>query len=378
MDEFEMEMQQPEETPEKQTLVKRKNKKKMTRFGVIAFLICLCLLISNIGGCRKSTVEDLYVFENASNYQIMEYDGKVVTVGYDGIKFLNVDGSESTAAQVHMSSPHVSVAGDMILLYDKGNNNLTVFDGVNKKYSYECDQIIKSAIVNKNGYVVLITDEIAYNSRVTVLDDKGTEVYIWKIGDEYIVDADISPDNKRLVAATISTATGTVVENIVFVDINKAEETGRAQSDGTMPLQVKFAESGNAVVMSDTKLASYDYKAKKKWENSFDNNLLDYFTMDEDGNTVIALRGIKNNTVVRTYTKNGSNSGEYITETHVLHMGINQKYIAICEKNKVSLINFSGKLISEVEFKKEMRDVSVISDDKVIILCEDSIQLLRI
>lgn len=256
MDEFEMEMQQPEETPEKQTLVKRKNKKKMTRFGVIAFLICLCLLISNIGGCRKSTVEDLYVFENASNYQIMEYDGKVVTVGYDGIKFLNVDGSESTAAQVHMSSPHVSVAGDMILLYDKGNNNLTVFDGVNKKYSYECDQIIKSAIVNKNGYVVLITDEIAYNSRVTVLDDKGTEVYIWKIGDEYIVDADISPDNKRLVAATISTATGTVVENIVFVDINKAEETGRAQSDGTMPLQVKFAESGNAVVMSDTKLAS--------------------------------------------------------------------------------------------------------------------------
>ena len=371
MEEFEKDVQQQEQT------LRQNKKKSITKFGIAALVICFCLLLSNIGGCGKSSMEDIYVFENASNHQIMEYNGKVMAVGYEGINFLNVDGTESTSAEIHMSSPHVNVDGNMILMYDKGSNKLTVFNGINKKYSYESDQLIKSARVNKNGFVVLITDEIAYNSRVTVLDDKGKEIYIWKIGDEYIVDADISPDNKRLVASTISTTTGTIVENIIFVDINKAEETGRSATEGSMPLQVKFAESGNALVISDTRLASYDYKAKMKWENSFENNLLDYFTMDNSGNTVVALRGIKNNTVIRTFTKNGSNSGEYTTETQITHIDVNQKYIALCEKNKVSLINFSCKLLGETEIKMEIEDVAVISDNKAVILCNDSIQLIR-
>lgn len=372
MEEYENNLQQ-----ESMSKKYRQNKKSMTRFGIIAFLICLCLLLSNIGGCGKSSVEDMYTFDNTSNYQITEYDGKVMSVGYDGIRFLNVDGSESTFTEIHMSSPHVKIAGNMILLYDKGGKNLTVFNGANKRYSYESDKLIRSACVNKNGYVVLITDEIAYNSRVTVLDDKGKEAYIWKIGDEYIVDADISPDNKRLVAATISTTTGSVMENVVFVDINKAEETGRAANEGSMPLQVKFTESGTAVAVSDTGIACYDHKAKKRWGNSFENNLLDYFVLDENGNTVVALRGIKNNNVIRTYTKNGSNSGEYTTETHISHIDLNQKHIAVCEKSKVSLINFSGKLIFETDFQKEIRDVSAVGDDKIVILCDDSIQLLK-
>ncbi len=377
MDEFERDIQQNEDLPEKQSAINRKNKKAMTRFGIIAFLICFCLLLSNIGGCGKSTVEDVYVFENASNYQIKEHNGKIMAVGYDGIKFLNVDGTESSSVEIHTSSPHINVSGSMILLYDKGGKRLTVFDGANKRYSYESDRLIKSAKVNKNGYVVLITDEIAYNSRVTVVDSKGKEAYIWKIGDEYIVDADISPDNKRLVAATISTTTGALVEKIVIVDVNKADETGRAAEDGDMPLQVEFSENGNAVVVSDTKIASYDYKAKKKWENSFENNLLDYVIVDDGGNSVVALRGIKNNTVIRTYTKNGSNSGEYTTKTQVLRMDINNKNIAVCEKGKISLINFSGKLIFETDFHKEVQDVSALSDDKIVVLCDDSIQLLK-
>ncbi|MEE1043653.1 MAG: DUF5711 family protein, partial [Clostridia bacterium] len=302
----------------------------------------------------------------------------LITVSYDGINFISVSGEKSEGIVNHMSNPHINIAGNMILMYDKNNNNLAVYEGTKQKYSYECDRPIKNAKINKNGYVVLISDEIAYNSRVTVLNNKGEVAYIWKIGDQYIVDIDISNDNRKLVAATISTETGVIVENIVFVDINKAKETGHIQNQGDMPISVEFADSGNAIVMSDNKLSAYNDKAERKWSNSFENTLPESFVIDSAGNTVVALKGIKNNTVIKTYTKNGSVSGEYTTETQVLYMDVNQKHIALCEGTKVSVINYSGKLVSSSEIKKEVSDIAVIGNDKVVLLCEDCIQLLEI
>lgn len=356
---------------------KRRRLRKFVKYGLILLLLCLGLVIYNFHGCNKQSVENIYVFESDSNYQISEYDGNILTLSYDGVKIIRPNGKQKAALEYNMANPHMNISGDMILLYDKDNTKLTVYDGTKKKYSYECDKKIKSAKVNKNGYAVLVSDETGYNSRVTVLDDKGAVAYIWKIGNEYIVDADISPDNKKIVAATITTNTGQIVENVIFVDIEKAAETGRGTSTGIMPLQVKFVGNGNALVLSDTKLCGYDTKAKKIWQNDFENSLLDTFSIDEDGNIVVSLRGIKNNSIIRMYTKNGKKTGEFVTETQAMHVDLNSKYVAFCEKGKVSMIDYSGKLISSAEIKKEVRDISVISDSKIILLCGDCIQLIR-
>lgn len=365
------------ELPPKRNPQKRKPT-KFAKYGLVLIVLCVGLAIYNIRGCNRKIIENVYTFEGYSNYQIKEYRGDILTLSYDGVKIIRPNGKQKATLEYNMSNPHININGDMILLYDKGSNKLSVYDGTKKKYSYECDQKIKSAKVNKNGYTVLISDETGYNSRITVLDDKGSLAYIWKIGDEYIVDADISPDNKKIVAATITTNTGQIVENIIFVDIDDAKEKGRATSKGIMPLQVEFVENGNALVMSDSKLCGYDTNARKKWEGDFESSLLDKFSIDENGNTVVALRGIKNNSVIRMYTKNGKKTGEYTTETQAIHVDMNDKQIAVCEKGKVSLINYSGKYISGMEIKKEVKDISVISNNKVIMLCDDCIQLLRL
>ncbi len=355
-----------------------KGKKDVLKIVAIILVIGILLIVCNIKGCQKTDVENIYTFENNSNYQIREYNGKLITVSYDGIGFISVSGEQSSWVKNHMSNPHVNISGNMILLYDKNNKTLAVYDGNKQKYTYECDRTIKSAKVNKNGYVVLITDEVAYNSRVTVLNNKGEVAYIWKIGDQYIVDADISSDNKKLVAASISTDTGVIVENIVFVDINKAEETGRYQNEGDMPMAVEFADSGYVIVVSDNKLCAYNNKAERKWINTFENNLPESFVIDDSGNTVVALKGIKNNSVIRAFTKNGSLAGEYTTETQAVHIALYEKHIALCEDTKVSVINYSGKLISSADIKKDVRDIAVVGNDNIVLLCDDCIQLLKI
>ncbi len=347
-------------------------------FGICAFVICVFLLLYNLSGCSKNPAESIYDFENDSNYQIDEYNGKIFALSYEGIRFLNFNGEQTDYVEMHMASPHYNISENMILLYDKGDKKLSVYDSINKKYSYECDQPIKSAKVNKNGYAVLISDEVAYNSKVLVLDNSGKPAYIWKIGNEYIVDVDIAPDNKSLVAVTISTDTGVIVQNVVMVDIKAAKEIGRTKIEGDMPVSVGFVESGGAVVVSDTGLGMFDSKARKKWNVSFESNILQSFKIDSNGNTVVALKGIKNNTIIRTYTKSGGKAGEYVTDTKVSHIDVNQRNIAVCEESSVSVINYSGKVLETTEIKKKVRGISLAGNDKVLVLCDDCIQLIRI
>jgi hypothetical protein len=188
---------------------------------------------------------------------------------------------------------------------------------------------------------------------------------------------DISPDGKKIVAATITTETGHVVQNVVMIDIENAKELGRSIVEDIMPLRVKFTDKASAVVISDDRICGYDTNAKIKWEDSFENRLLNSYAIDEEGNSVVVLSGIKNNSVIRLYTSSGKNSGEYTTATKVSLVDLNSKYVAVCEYNKISLVDYSGKVVSELEIKKEVLNVSVISNDKVVILCKDSIQLLR-
>ena len=352
--------------------------KAMIILGILALAICVFLLLYNLSGCSEISAENLYKFENDFNYQIDEFHGKIFTLGYEGVKLLNFNGQQTDYIESHMSSPHYNISGNMILLYDKGDKKLSVYEGVNKKYSYECDQPIKNAKVNKNGYTVLTSDEVGYNSKVLVLDSKGQLIYIWKIGNEYIVDMDIAPDNKSLVAVTISTDTGVIVKNVVLIDIKAAVETGRAKVEGDMPISVKYTDSGSSIVVSDTGLKLYDSKAREKWNVSFENNILQSFKVDSNGNTIVALKGIKNNTIIRSYTKNGSKAGEYITDTKVSFIDVNQRNIAICEESAVSVINYSGKVISTTEIKKKVRGICLAGTDKVLILCDDCIQLIRI
>ena len=387
MDEFEKDVEFEEndtpKTPQKK-LVKGSGKshkkikiRKIAKYVLIFLLICVALVVYKMAGCHKKSVENMYTFESDSNYQIADYNGKALVLSYDGAKIIKLDGTQTETIEYHMANPHMNLCGDMILLYDKDNRKLAVYKGTDKVYSYDCERKIKSAKVNKDGCVVLVTDESGYNYNVTVLDSKGKEQYIWKIGDEYLIDADISPDGKKLVAATITTTTGQIVQNVVMIDIVKAVETGRTTTEGVMPLGVEFAENGSAVVVSDDRISGYNTKAEKKWEESFENRILDYFKIDEDGSTVVALRGIQNNSVIRAYTKGGKNSGEYVTDTKAQCIDLNSKYIAICEENKVSFVDYSGKQISEMEIKKAVIGISVVSNDKVIVLCNDCIQLFR-
>ena len=359
-----------------ETRKRKKARNNIIKLVVVILVLVVAAVIVNVGGCARHEVREIYKNESNYNYQIKSVGNDILAVNYDGAKLISVNGEEKGTIENHTSNPHVDICGNYVLMYDKGGNTVSLYNGEKKNFTYECDQVVKKAKVNKNGYVVIVSDEVGYNSRISVLSNKGIVQYIWKIGDVYIIDADISPDSRRVAVAAISTDTGVIVENIIFADINKEEEISRVKNEGSMPLYVSYTDSGSSVVVSDDRLCGYNSSGEQKWDVSYENRLLNSFEVDQKGNTVLALAGIKNNTVLEMYTKNGHKSGEYVTETKVKSLHLKDKYIAVCEPAQVSVINYSGRLLENIDTQKEYTDILITDRRNVILMSTGGIERL--
>lgn len=351
-------------------------KKNIIKVAIVVVILIIAMVIYNVVGCTRRDITTLTDIETKSNLQIKNFNDHILLLGYDGAKVMSVSGQQMGQIDNPMQNPHADIRGNYMVMYDKGGKNVALYKGVHRCFSYESQQTIKKAKVNKDGDVLLITDEVGYNFGISVLSPKGVVEYIWKIGDVYIIDADISPDGKKIGAAAISTDTGAVQETIIFADIVKEEETARVVTGDSVPIAIKFADSGSAIVVSDNKVGGYLTNGVAKWNKGYGNRLLDAFEIDESGNTVLAFRGIQNNTGIEMYTKNGSITGDYYSESEVRALSVNGKHIAVYEEGKVSLINYSGKETSSVETKKEYNDILITESKDVVLVGENSIDLL--
>ncbi|MBR0278129.1 MAG: hypothetical protein IJQ50_06695 [Clostridia bacterium] len=357
------------------TDIKRKKTTYAIAAFVIIFVVVLVIFFSSI--FSNHTIKNIFTAESGKNYKMVNYNKNIAVVDYDGANVIDSSGEIKYKIEYHMGTPRMDISDKYMLLYDKGGRSYSLYKNGEEIYKNTSDMTINFAKTNKNGYVILTTDETGYNSRVSVISPAGKTEYIWKIGDGYLVDIDISPNNKNIAAAIITTDSGLINENIVFVNTDKEIETNRVSSEGSMPISIDYSDSGMVTVVSDNRLCGYSSAGELKWTVSYESKLLNMFDVDKSGNVVLALSGIKNNTIIETYTKNGRKSGEYTTDSAITSINVNGKYIIFTEKNKASVMNYYGKVLNSHEFTREYKDSVILDKNEIVLLRNDGIDLLK-
>ena len=107
--------------------------------------------------------------------------------------------------QVKMSQPVITTCGPYAVAYDVGGNDLYVIQNKEIVQTYSsaqgCDLL--SARVNENGYLAVVEQASGYKASVKVFDDNKQLLLTENVSSEYVMDAILSPDNKRLAVVTI-------------------------------------------------------------------------------------------------------------------------------------------------------------------------------
>lgn len=214
-----------------------------------------------------------FAYENGSVQSFALMGKRLAIASSSGLQLLDEDGKTLSRQVFSMDNPCVCAGGDSCLFYDVGGTALRAFFGAEECIEMDTKNAIIAANVNSAGYFAVTTEESGYKGSVTVYDSSGKAIYKWYSGSGFVLDAVVTPDNKRLAVLCVE-GSGSIVH---FFKLTDEDEYSSAAMPSELCFEMGCSDNGSIYVLSDEALHFLDKNGSE--DNSFrfeDNYLLDY------------------------------------------------------------------------------------------------------
>jgi len=260
--------------------------------------------------------------------------------------------------------PVVKTRGAYTLVYYTESGEAAV---IHKKKSMPvaADGVVLLGEINQDGYFLLVTREKGFKAQITVYSPEAEVLYRWHSADTYVVDADISFDNRSIAVATTDFSKGTVSGGLMLFNFTQEKPYAGLVLEGNMVLDVCFTGRDELLLVGDTACAEFNLQGEKKWEYSYEGKGLTTFDVEQD-NIVLALHegdAARADHVIQIVT-NGKRKGEYTCSGNVKVTDAVNGDILLVQDRKLILISERGNEIHSVNLNRDIKNAVLFADRK--------------
>ena len=149
-------------------------------------------------------------------------DSGIILLNETTLYIYNTSGTEVYSNLHRMGNPQVQTSGTMMLNYDRGSKTYAAYSRNNLFYNGSTDEAIRCGAISQNGCIAIATQTENAQTRVTVLDSRQREQYVWKT--DNVVTALAMSDNGSAVAIASSYAQAGELKNVLTVLKNGQEQ----------------------------------------------------------------------------------------------------------------------------------------------------------
>ena len=360
---------------------KRKNR-KMFNITIITLLILVVLIIIAlyIGNRNVRTFMDRYILrkeiteENANTLVIdtenlsliYAYDKNLVTYTDGNIIFYNSSGKEDGKIEMTLSKPIADSQKEYLALGDYGSQKICLIKSNNLIWQKDIEGKVSKISVNEKGYVAVSITGTTHESIVMLYNSKG-ELLFSKYLSTYVMETEISQDNKYIAIAEIDNSGVSPTTKIEIISIETAMKNPENATINTYQAGANEMVTGLKYQKKNKLLCSFDSyilrmtlaNTEKIYENT---NLTAYVDINLDKGF---LRVDKEESSVfkSDYRLKINNTNEkektYIIEGSIKDVLDTGKIIALNLGKEVQFINNNGRLIKKYISSKEIKNVII-------------------
>jgi len=211
------------------------NKKKIIILILIFFLLILGSVFTIL--YKKNTsirhFFDEYIFrknitENTlpkipiENNVSFSYKNFIVCLEKNSLSFYNKSATKISSLDMEISNPIFKSNDDFLCLAEKDGNKLCLISDKNILWQKTIEGNITNIAVNKNGFVAVSISDTTYTTICKMFNTEGVELFTTYLSKSYIVDFDISDNNKYLALAEANFSGISAESNIKIISIDKA------------------------------------------------------------------------------------------------------------------------------------------------------------
>lgn len=287
-------------------------------------------------------------------------DSHVAVVTSEAVRLFDKSGEQVQSAEAGLSAPMLDTAGKYVLAAERGGRTVMLLEGTKIAYTVRLESNIVSAKVNASGRALVITKGTLHKNEVYVLDQRGTELFKWNSGGLYVVDGDVSDNNRDIALSTVDANTPSVTAGIYLFNVGESKAFASNMIDGAIVSNVVY--SGSTIfAVGDSALYVYNSGGAKTGEVPYDDRPLLNFDVDgssavlafansEDG---VASRG----TVLETYNTRGEQTGRAVLDSELKFMDVLDGRVAVNDGADIGVYNLKGAKQFAVDMLRDISDI---------------------
>lgn len=207
-----------------------------------------------------------YVADGNNRFALLGED--LLVVNQNTLQLLSDDGTIRYSLSVSMTTPMVSVGGDVAAVCDVGGSSLYLLDetGTRREMTLSSGLRYYSARLNSAGWLAVTEEKNGYKASISVYNSSGELVFSFDSYDSYITDALVTEDCRSVVAVSLAPQDSVFSSTLLVYDLSEAVLTASCPIRDGLPMDITCT-GDELLALCDTRLAIADLEG---------NTILDY------------------------------------------------------------------------------------------------------
>lgn len=371
-----------------------KNKRKIIIFIIIGLLIILFAVLGTLYEKNELARNflDKYVFlkekhENnlpfisingAEEQNIYAFKENIYILKDNILKIYNKNGSEEETVEIPISNPIFQSNGDYLCIAEKNGKKLYVLNNKNILWQKDLENNISDIEINSNGYLAVSLTGTIYKTIIQIFDNKGKDLFTTFISSTYVVDMELSEDNKYLAIAEVNFSGIILQSNVKIISIDKAKSGDKDyvehkyfNKNGDLITNLKYQIKNELSCIFDNHI-----ELIKKDSNSTISNFENEDVLFVDVNNKI-IKIIKKQDKIYLQILNSSGTFKNYEVREPKSMYTSNETIALNLGSEVLFYNNSGWLIKKYYASQEINNI-VLCDGLAGIVYNQKIELISL
>ena len=176
---------------------------------------------------ESASSQDVFSYAADTANQFGQLGGGLLVVG-SGEIVLYAGGGAVYSVPMRMGSPQLSVGSKQAAVCDVGGGVLYLLDreGLRRELNTDRGLCYYSARLNSSDYLAVTRQKSGYKASVSVYNSGGKEIFHFDSSDNYISDAIVTEDCRRLAAVSLEAQNGAFVTRLLIYDLESAQLAG--------------------------------------------------------------------------------------------------------------------------------------------------------
>lgn len=375
---------------------KKLNKKKVITISVIGIVILLFAILGVLYEKNNQVRDflDRYIFlkekqednlpkiliNESSGMNVYAYKNKILILENNVLTMYNHSGNKETTLDVQISNPIFKSNGDYLCIAENGGNKVYVISNKNIVWQKDLENTILDVNINSSGYLAVSMSGTIHKTIIQTFNNKGTLLFRQFLSSTYVIDMEISPDNKYLAIAEVNLS-GIIIqsnvkiisiENVASEDINSMMVYSNSNTNGDLIVKLKYQNKDTLICIFDNHIEEVKDNTNSTISEFKDENVL----FADINNRIIKIIQQKSHTYLQIISVNSNIVKNYeIDEPKEVY--VYDGVIALNLGSEVLFYNNSGWLIKKYHATQEI-DKIVLSENLAGIIYNNKIELISL